>query len=243
MRVTSWWAAFGAAAVVHAAGLALASQGLLDQVPFRPQTEYLEVELAMEPPVSQQMPSLAVPAVPDAAGGRSNIHAASQPAVPAIGPAANAAFAPAEAQTAVKPSAMAAVDGSLLAAAMSDSAASAIESGSTAEAGSGSAGRVSPAAESGAEQEVDSQPYVLDAPLPEYPPEARLNKWQGRVLVRVLVEVSGRVADAQLAKSSGYEQLDQAAEAVIYRWRFNPAYRDGQPVKAWVKVPVAFKLR
>ena len=53
----------------------------------------------------------------------------------------------------------------------------------------------------------------------------------------------GAPGEVQLAESSGYASLDEAALDALRRWRFQPALRDGQPIPAWVTVPVIFSLR
>lgn len=244
MRANVWWAAFAFAVIFHIAGLAVAGQGILGEIALEPQIEYMEVELAVAPPA----PKLAQPQAPAQAQAQAAPAVAERPSSSIINnvaesvtaPVTNPVFAASEDRNAA-PTTVADASGSGTGPVTATSGGFGDVTG-TGVTGTGGSGSAAAAAPPSAEQEVDSQPYVIDAPLPEYPSEARLNKWQGRVIVRVLVEASGRVADAQVAKSSGYNELDQAAEEVLYRWRFNPAYRDGQPVTAWVKVPVSFKL-
>ena len=243
MRANVWWAAFAFAVIFHIAGLAVAGQGILGEIALEPQMEYMEVELAAAPPAPKlaqpQAPAQtqAAPAVAERQGSSVINNVAESVTVPVTNPVFAASEDGNAAPTAVTD---ATGSGTGVVAATTGGFGDVTGTGVAGTGGSGSAAAA--AAPTSAEQEVDSQPYVIDAPLPEYPSEARLNKWQGRVIVRVLVEASGRVVDAQVAKSSGYDELDQAAEEVLYRWRFNPAYRDGQPVTAWVKVPVSFKL-
>lgn len=84
---------------------------------------------------------------------------------------------------------------------------------------------------------------VLYGPAPDYPMEARSEGWEGTVRVRVLVAEDGSVGDAVVIGSSGHDCMDVAALAGIQRWRFSPAYRDGEAVTVWVVVPVVFDLR
>lgn len=85
-------------------------------------------------------------------------------------------------------------------------------------------------------------PYVIKSPPPVYPRDARLHGWEGTVRVRVLISESGTVKDTVVVASSGYESVDAAALNGLRRWLFSPAYKDGQPVAAWVVVPVIFDL-
>ena len=61
--------------------------------------------------------------------------------------------------------------------------------------------------------------------------------------VRVLVGADGAVERAEVAESSGFDSLDDAAlETVRSRWRFVPARHDGLAVESWVLVPIRFAL-
>lgn len=83
----------------------------------------------------------------------------------------------------------------------------------------------------------------LSNPKPAYPREALREGLQGTVLLRVLVDESGRPLEVSIASSSGHRVLDRAArEQVLRKWQFVPAMRDGRPVRAVGTVPVAFSL-
>ena len=80
-------------------------------------------------------------------------------------------------------------------------------------------------------------------PPPVYPALARRREQQGTVTVRVLVGADGAVESAEVAESSGFDSLDDAAlETVRARWRFVPARHDGLAVESWVLVPIRFAL-
>ena len=54
---------------------------------------------------------------------------------------------------------------------------------------------------------------------------------------------NGRVGDARVVKSTGFEELDLAALAEAKRnWRLLPATRDGEPIAQWHRLRVTFKL-
>lgn len=50
-----------------------------------------------------------------------------------------------------------------------------------------------------------------------YPSEARMKRWQGKVVVRVVIDEHGHLLEARIASSSGHEALDEDAMAVITR--------------------------
>jgi len=79
---------------------------------------------------------------------------------------------------------------------------------------------------------------------PPYPPiEVRLGA-QGTVLLRLVINPQGVVADATVVRSSGFPILDEAARAwVVGRWRYQPAIRGGVAVPATTTVGVEFNLR
>ena len=66
---------------------------------------------------------------------------------------------------------------------------------------------------------------------------------EGRVLLRVFVDVEGRAEQVELKSSSGFPRLDQAAEDAVQRWKFVPAKRGNEVVATWVAVPIVFNLR
>ena len=80
-------------------------------------------------------------------------------------------------------------------------------------------------------------------PAPIYPAAARRREQQGTVTVKVLVGADGSVERAEIADSSGFDALDDAAlDTVRSRWRFVPARHGGIAVESWVLVPIRFAL-
>jgi periplasmic protein TonB len=88
-----------------------------------------------------------------------------------------------------------------------------------------------------------SEVAYLVQPAPRYPPESRRIHEQGLVMLRVLIDESGRAAVVEIYKSSGHPRLDEAARAAVARAIFKP-YKDGGIVRAAAAiVPVEFSLR
>ncbi len=86
-----------------------------------------------------------------------------------------------------------------------------------------------------------SAPRALYAPDPEYSEEARKAKYQGTVILWVVVGPDGRVHDIRIQRTLGMGLDDKAVEAVR-TWRFEPARKDGQPVPVQINVEVNFRL-
>jgi protein TonB len=79
---------------------------------------------------------------------------------------------------------------------------------------------------------------------PPYPPTDRREGNQGSVDVEIYVLANGRVGDARIVKSSGFERLDQVTlEEARRSWRMLPATRDGEPFAQWHRLRVVFKLK
>lgn len=105
-------------------------------------------------------------------------------------------------------------------------------------------GEAEPGAPTGpaAETPVFWKMKPLETRPPVYPPRCLRLGIEGTVRVRVLVGEDGRVQEVTVGKSSGDAALDEAALEAVSRWRFEPARRDGVPVRAWAVVPIEFKL-
>lgn len=88
----------------------------------------------------------------------------------------------------------------------------------------------------------DFSAVQLNNPGPKYPFQARRNKQEGVVLLKVLVTPGGRAGEVRLEQSSGFQTLDRAAMKTVRRWRFVPASQAGKAVAAWVVVPIGFSL-
>lgn len=82
----------------------------------------------------------------------------------------------------------------------------------------------------------------LNNPPPVYPPAAAKRHQQGTTLLRVHVLASGHPDQVEVAQTSGFPALDDAAKAAVRQWSFTPAKRGDTPVDGWVNVPLAFTL-
>src|SRR5579864_4395620 len=86
-----------------------------------------------------------------------------------------------------------------------------------------------------------TKPEAIYAPEPDYSDEARKAKYQGTVVLTVIVGADGRVHNAQVSRSLGMG-LDEKAKEKIMVWKFKPATKDSKPVPVEVNVEVTFNL-
>jgi protein TonB len=88
-----------------------------------------------------------------------------------------------------------------------------------------------------------SQLGYIVPPNPIYPARSRKAGEQGNVMVRVLVDVTGRPAQVSLQTSSGHPELDQSALSAVRAAQFRPYAEGGLTQAVWVLVPINFVLR
>ena len=86
-----------------------------------------------------------------------------------------------------------------------------------------------------------SAPVPIYKVEPEYSEEARKAKFQGTVLLAIVVDENGRTQNIRVIRSLGLG-LDEKAIEAVQKWRFRPAYKDGKPVPVAANVEVNFRL-
>ena len=86
-----------------------------------------------------------------------------------------------------------------------------------------------------------SAPSVLFKVEPEYSEEARKAKWQGTVVLSVIVDEMGRPNHLKVLRSLGLG-LDQKAMDAVSQWRFKPGLKDGKAVPVIATIEVNFRL-
>jgi protein TonB len=86
-----------------------------------------------------------------------------------------------------------------------------------------------------------SAPIPIYKPEPPYSEEARKAKYQGTVVLWIIVDATGNVTDARVVKPLGLG-LDEKALDTVRTWKFKPALRNGTPVPVRVMVEVSFRL-
>ena len=90
---------------------------------------------------------------------------------------------------------------------------------------------------------ADVKPIPISMPTPRYPEKARQRDIQGTTVVQMLVDVTGRVTEVKIVKSSGNEWLDKSAYDAAMKSIFTPAEMYGRKVCVWVSRPIRFQLQ
>ena len=86
-----------------------------------------------------------------------------------------------------------------------------------------------------------SNPIVIHQEEPQYSEEARKAKWQGSVLLSLVVDENGRPVDIKVLRPLGLG-LDEKAIQAVSKWLFRPGMKEGKPVKVQAQVEVSFRL-
>jgi periplasmic protein TonB len=77
---------------------------------------------------------------------------------------------------------------------------------------------------------------------PDYPRNAQRNGDTGTVTLALLIGTDGRVADSKVEKSSGFRELDRAAQVGLGLCRFKPGTIDGVPQQSWTRMQYLWSL-
>jgi protein TonB len=86
-----------------------------------------------------------------------------------------------------------------------------------------------------------SPPRQIYAPEPEFSEEARKAKYQGVCTLGLIVGADGRPSNIRVLSSLGMG-LDEKAIEAVRNWKFEPAMKDGHPVRVEIAVEVDFHL-
>lgn len=86
-----------------------------------------------------------------------------------------------------------------------------------------------------------SRPELVFKPEPEYSEEARKAKFQGTVLLAIVVLADGSTSNIRVIRPLGLG-LDEKAIEAVRKWKFRPSTKDGKPVPVHANVEVNFRL-
>ncbi|AOH83527.1 hypothetical protein AWL63_05645 [Sphingomonas panacis] len=106
--------------------------------------------------------------------------------------------------------------------------------------GTGSVETVKPAPPTFVDPMIDQRYASLFQPV--FPPDEQRAGRGGRVVVRVLVGVDGRVKDIEQVSATSESFFAVTRKRALEKWRFKPGTRDGIPVEAWRTIAVSFVL-
>lgn len=81
-----------------------------------------------------------------------------------------------------------------------------------------------------------------DLARPSYPALSRRLGEEGKLVLQVELDETGRIGKTKVIQSSGYSRLDNAALSAVKTWRCQPATRNGQPVPAVALQPFNFVI-
>jgi protein TonB len=89
---------------------------------------------------------------------------------------------------------------------------------------------------------VIAYPLYRENTPPAYPALAKSYGYEGTVVIFAEILPSGRIGNAKIRKSSGYDILDRAALDGVKPWKFEPAKKAGKPFTLWVELPITFHI-
>ena len=87
---------------------------------------------------------------------------------------------------------------------------------------------------------MDRPPSIAHIVKPVYPRLALQARVGGTVVLRVLVSETGAPAEIEVVRE-GRAGLTEAAVRAVRGWTFEPAVKDGVPVRTWISVPIPFE--
>jgi protein TonB len=77
---------------------------------------------------------------------------------------------------------------------------------------------------------------------PDYPSASRRLEEEGTVTLKFLIGVDGRVLQAEIEKTSGFNRLDEAARNALSKCQFRPGTVDGKPEQSWATIKYTWRL-
>jgi len=94
-----------------------------------------------------------------------------------------------------------------------------------------------------AEALVEERPALLSAPPPDYPVLLKQAGIQGRVILRAVIDTTGRVepASVRIMKSPN-PAFDQPTKVWVLKALFRPARLHGRGVRVFINLPVDYSL-
>jgi len=89
---------------------------------------------------------------------------------------------------------------------------------------------------------LEKPPKLIRKVEPVYPEEARQESIQGVVLIEATTDKEGNVVEVKVLKSES-SLLNQPAVDAVRQWKYEPVYKNGEPVGITFTVTITFKLK
>jgi protein TonB len=105
----------------------------------------------------------------------------------------------------------------------------------------------------------DTEPKVIKRVEPHYPADMLEPGAEAKVILKILIDTSGNVSDAQIINTivsiqrtgnsttkdfstAAGNEFQESAVSAARQWKFDPAKIQGKPVAVWVTIPFQFRL-
>jgi protein TonB len=85
------------------------------------------------------------------------------------------------------------------------------------------------------------RPLSTEIPRGEYPPDALAQGLEATVVLRLLIDETGKVAEATVAEDPGHGFAEAAVRVAKRYFRFEPARRGEERVTTWLRFTVRFE--
>lgn len=90
---------------------------------------------------------------------------------------------------------------------------------------------------------VRPRPIRRPSGIDRYPLGSIAAKESGRATITICISASGKTEKVELAKSTGFERLDNAALDIARQYVFKPAMRNNKPVPVCLPYTINYKLK
>ena len=85
-------------------------------------------------------------------------------------------------------------------------------------------------------------PKELHRPSVQYPMTSQNDGEEGTVTLLLAVQTDGSISDIRIARSSGYQRLDAAAQKALRNIKLQPATCHGKPIAVRIHKSITFKI-
>lgn len=89
-------------------------------------------------------------------------------------------------------------------------------------------------------------PRVIHRVNPRYPEDARQHWAEGTVILEATIDESGTVAAVGVLSMEGdaeeFPSMGESAISAVRQWRYEPARKNGEPVKVFITIAIEFTL-